>query len=148
MRKLRLLPLLLVAVVGFSSVAAMAQPPPVGFARLRGENEVPPVATAARGTATFWLEPSGDIKFELVVRRMDNITGAHIHEAPAGVNGPIIVDLLAAAGNPDLTGENHVVTGSFTPPEGLLEKFDKGETYVNVHSTEFPGGEIRGQVRS
>jgi CHRD domain len=145
-RRLRILLLLLVSVVVASSaVAALAQPPPVGFTRLRGENEVPPVVTEARGTATFWLEPDGNIRYRLVVRNMDNVTAAHIHLAPVGVNGPVIVPLFP--NGQTLTGVNHVIVGSFAPPAGLLEQFERSEVYVNVHSVEFPGGEIRGQIR-
>src|SRR5207245_2428523 len=63
-------------------------------------------------------------------------TAAHIHRAPPGVAGPIIVPLPL---------------GSFTGFAAILSTADvanllAGNLYVNVHSAAFPGGEIRGQL--
>jgi len=132
------------------SVSPAAADEVVGFARLRGANEVPPVATEGRGTATFTLNNDGTVlRFTLKLRKIDNLLFGHIHEAPPGVNGPIIFVLFENDGS--LTGSNHVINGSFTDPEdiaAILDLFRSGNAYVNVHSEEFPSGEIRGQVRT
>ena len=69
-------------------------------------------------------------------------TAAHIHEAPASVRGPIVVTLSA----PDLTGR---ATGCVADANrDLLRRIlnRPGQFYVNVHTTEFPAGAVRGQV--
>jgi hypothetical protein len=89
---------------------------------------------------------------------------AHIHAAPTGSNGPIMVwfyptEASRAAGNGG--GVSAAVTGvlrvgritragtSFVAPftwDSLLVRMNAGTAYVNVHSRRNPGGEIRGQV--
>ena len=79
-------------------------------------------------------------------------TGLHIH-SPGGVNAAVgvSVDLLTTP----LTATSGVLTGSFTSAnirtagvslDSLLTLLRNGNAYVNLHSTTFPGGEIRGQV--
>ena len=79
-------------------------------------------------------------------------TGLHIH-SPGGVNAAVgvSVDLLTTP----LTATSGVLTGSFTATnirtagvslDSLITLLRNGNAYVNVHSTTFPGGEIRGQV--
>jgi hypothetical protein len=69
-------------------------------ARLLGSREVPPVVdTATQANATFRF--SGDLarmRFTLQLRNGEDITEAHLHCAPPGVNGPIVVPLIGVAG--------------------------------------------------
>jgi hypothetical protein len=69
-------------------------------------------------------------------------TAAHIHQAPAGVPGPVVVPLVP----PDATG---VSTGCVSPVDGDLIKAiiqHPEEYYVNVHNADFPAGALRGQL--
>ena len=141
-------------------------------AHLDGANEVPPVATDTFGKAEIAFD-DGEAEVEIEVRDGVRITMAHIHCAPAGVNGPIVVWLAGIA--PPLTPpgdasqgyevdggwiENEVVTdenvrptsGSGPCPEvitdldSLREAARNGNAYVNVHSVAHPGGVVRGQL--
>ncbi|MBK5275914.1 MAG: CHRD domain-containing protein [Desulfuromonadales bacterium] len=114
----------------------------VRFASLSGANEVPPNASTASATAVLAMNPltrqvSGFIE-------STGITGiaAHFHSGAAGVNGPVVVPLV----------ETPIGSGLWTVPAGSVitaaqaALFNIGSLYYNVHSTLFPGGEIRGQI--
>jgi hypothetical protein len=122
-------------------------------AHLRGKNEVPPVVTDGEGEVEFTVKRS-KIRFELEWEDLTSpAVAAHIHCAVKGVNGPVGVTLFA--GTMDTDGR---VKGSFTAPDpgntcgwatnaDVLAAMISGGAYVNVHSQDFPGGEIRGQVK-
>ncbi len=103
-----------------------------------GDQEVPPVNTTATGTVRLGPNTPGGTDFWLeVVHDVSSPTGAHIHDAPAGDNGPIVVDL----GDPT----SPIVLAS-VDMTGLIDELFAGTLYVNVHSVVNPGGEIRGQI--
>jgi hypothetical protein len=126
-----------------------------------GAEEVPPRDTQAQGQAIFTLNEDGtELSYKLIVANIDDVTQAHIHRAPAGVNGGIVVWLYPPApplqlipGRSQGTLGEGVITdaeviGSLAADglEGLLDETRAGNAYVNVHTLEFPGGEIRGQL--
>ncbi|MEJ7605876.1 MAG: CHRD domain-containing protein [Bryobacteraceae bacterium] len=130
-------------------------------------NEVPPVAITASGAATVWLHVVRDAAGKVTSASTDfnvsyrfpgetRITGLHIHDGAAGVNGPIRIDSGISAATPvpvDSTGQGVInrqgqtlatntdglatVSGILTNPSGF---------YVNLHTVENPGGVIRGQL--
>jgi hypothetical protein len=68
-------------------------------AQLLGSQEVPPHDTLARGTIKFKLSRDGStLNYKLSVKRIQNVSGAHIHVGQPGVNGGIAVDLIEPAG--------------------------------------------------
>ena len=69
--------------------------------------------------------------------------GVHIHKAPAGANGPIVVGLLPA-GKPTAPTESGCVAADRMLILQIMR--DPEAYYVNVHTTQFPGGAIRGQL--
>ena len=126
---------------------------------LHGKNEVPVRVTTAYGQATFQLV--GDsITYRLVVHAVDNVLQAHIHVGATGVNGGIVAWLYPSAPPATLIpgrfkgvlgqgaiGDGEVVgTLAGQGVAGLLAALRSGDTYVNVHTQEFTGGEIRGQI--
>lgn len=121
---------------------------------LAGSNEVPARSTAANGRAHVVIH--GDtVSYSVEVDDISNLTQAHIHSGAAGVNGPVRVNLYT--GGPVITTSDKMVLaqGSFDSSgvtgisySQLLSEIRAGTAYVNVHSTTFPGGEIRGQLRS
>jgi hypothetical protein len=66
---------------------------------------------------------------------------SHIHIAPAGINGPIVVTLSP----PDASGMS---SGCTTADKALLKSIVKSPEsyYINVHTSEHPGGAVRGQL--
>jgi len=136
-------------------------------ARLSGFNEVLPLASNASGKFEAKLGHSS-FSYELSFKDLEgSTTQSHIHFGQKGVNGGIIVFLCSNLGNgpagtPACPSPGGTVTGTITAasvigPSGqdinpgqfdeLLRAMRSGTTYANVHSTKFPGGEIRGQIK-
>ena len=138
------------------------------LAVLLGVNETPPVQTDAKGASLVTLsEDETMLGYVVAVHNIQNVTAAHIHCGAPGVAGPVVVPLFPVGTGP-YSGEpttSHVfwVAGkateeNITPvpdseacPGGissfaeLVEKMRSGETYVNVHTEQYPAGEVRGQ---
>jgi len=111
---------------------------------LTGAAEAPgPGDPDGSGTASLRLNPGqGEVCFELTVANIAlPATGAHIHEAPAGSPGPVVVPLTP----PDASGSS---SGCVSADRELIRDIIQNpeEYYVNVHSTEFPAGAVRGQL--
>jgi hypothetical protein len=119
-------------------------PPDRFSATLNGDQEVPPVTTDASGAARFWLDSERNTRhYHVAISDIDNVTASHIHKAPAGVNGPVIFPLFTGVGTFD--PDNPIGGGGSPGAEGLVDLLT-GFYYVNVHTTDYPGGEIRGQI--
>jgi len=128
--------------------------PTTGFvALLNGANERPtPVVANSTGAAVFTVNGTS-LNYTVTYQGIASPpTGLHIH-SPAGVNvaAGISVDLLGTTVLPS-TG---VLTGTFNAAairtagvslDSMLVLIRTGNAYVNVHSTTYPGGEIRGQL--
>lgn len=95
------------------------------------------------GSAKITLnQGQGKICFELSVSNiMLPAAAAHIHEAPAGQNGPVVVGLTA----PDASGKS---SGCVSVDRDLIKEIRQTPSnyYVNVHNSEFPAGAVRGQL--
>lgn len=130
-------------------------------AHARGREEVPPVDTRAQGQAVFQVSDDGEeLTYKLIVANIEDVLMAHIHQAPAGVNGPIVVWLYPSAPPPQLIpgrtqgvlAEGTITAGDLTGPlegmdlDDLLADLRGGNAYVNVHTEANPPGEIRGQI--
>jgi hypothetical protein len=120
------------------------------FAVLSGGNEVSATGQAAAGdpngygTASVLIVGDDRICISALVNRIGKPTAAHIHEAPAGKNGPIVVPFTPpATGNP---GTTTACVPGVSP--AVLEHLRDTPTdfYVNVHTTKFPAGAVRGQL--
>ncbi|MEO8192258.1 MAG: CHRD domain-containing protein [Gemmatimonadales bacterium] len=117
-------------------------------------NEVPaPKPTTASGTAQVVVF-ADRIDYQLAVTSITAITMAHIHSGAVGVAGPIVVTLYQTT--PPTGAVNGVfASGSLTAatlPAGVTLASLKtllltGNSYINVHTTANPAGEIRGQLK-
>jgi hypothetical protein len=165
----RTIVLVVMLALGLLAVAPSAVAGDNFVATLSGGQEVPARDTQARGVATFKLREDGTaLAFKVNVANIDNVFAAHIHCGPVGVNGPVGVTLFmgSPAGG---TVNGTLAAGTITAPDAgngcgwadlaaVLAAMGSGDTYVNVHTNDgvappntgpgdFPGGEIRGQVR-
>lgn len=130
-------------------------------ASLSGSEEVSPTDTRGRGQAVFQLSRDGTfLRYKLIVANIENVTMAHIHLAPFGVDGPVVAWLYPAAPPPMLipdrvngvlaagviTAANLVGPLAGQTLDDLIVELEVGNAYVNVHTSQYGGGEIRGQI--
>ncbi len=109
-------------------------------ASLTGDQEVPPVQTSASGKVTVKVEDDKSVKGTITTSGIKG-TGAHIHEAAPGKNGPDIISLKK-------TGDDEwSVPNGAKLSDAQYDAFKAGNLYVNVHSDANPEGEIRGQLK-
>jgi hypothetical protein len=137
-----------IAITAFAAIFAVAPlsgQPASGrpFAiSLEGANEVPgPGDADGSGSATIRINPGlGQLCYDLSVSGIAPATAAHVHEAPAGSSGPVVVALQAPS-----TGSS---SSCISIGRELAREISRapGDYYVNVHNAEFPGGALRGQL--
>lgn len=140
-------------------------------ARLTGAEQVPaPINTPALGQALLNLSNDGTtLEVLVMVTRITDVVGAHIHLAPAGSNGPIVASFIPETSQfissgaliPDSQAINVtgvLVRGTITGADlvgplagqqfkALIDAITAGNTYFNVHTVVNKPGEIRGQIR-
>ena len=173
MRRLGIFLALTLLATGALAASAAASPPADKnfIAILSGDNEVPARDTLGRGVAVFRLSDDGaSLSYKLIVANIDNVVASHIHVGAAGVNGPVVAFLAgpfpSAGGRTDgVLAEGTITAASLGGPlagqpfASLVAAMNAGNTYVNVHTNDgvppvntgpgdFPGGEVRGQIRS
>lgn len=111
-------------------------------ATLDGASEVPgPGDPDGIGTATVRVNPGREqLCYSITVTGISPATLAHIHEAPAGAAGPVVVGLAAPT-----SGTSQ---GCVSITRDLAKEIiqNPGDYYVNVHSAEFRPGAVRGQL--
>ncbi len=132
-------------------------------ATLSGANEVPPINSSGTGNFQMTIR-SGEINFSLSFADLSSpLSVAHLHFAPSKVAGGVMI-FLCGGGNqpacPATTSGNisgTITAANVTGPTGqgiavgdldsALEAVRDGLSYANMHTTNFPGGEIRGNVQ-
>ncbi|MCU4674110.1 CHRD domain-containing protein [Catenovulum sp. 2E275] len=109
---------------------------------LSGEQEVPTVDTEAMGYGYATYNSSTNI-LDLKVKTMeaDDTNAAHIHTGRIGTNGDVAITLIQGLDSSEWMTEENTVIDS-TTAQILMD----GGHYVNLHTTENPSGEIRGQI--
>lgn len=109
---------------------------------LSGDNEVPAVTSTASGTGYVTLDTTtGAMRVQVITTGITTPTASHVHTAVAGENGGVLFALTQDEG----------VVGNFAGSVETLEAAAlttvlDGGTYINVHSAENAGGELRGQI--
>jgi CHRD domain len=125
------------ALVSLSPLSARAEDVKV---MLSGGQEVPPVTSSGAGSGTITINDDKTVSGSVTTTGVTG-TMAHIHNGAAGKNGPVIVPLSKSG------------DGTWTVPSGVkltdaqYAAFKAGDLYVNVHSAQHQGGEIRGQLK-
>ena len=150
------------------AVAGMSGPAtPPETKRFKGElngfQEVPSVSTTGFGTFDARLVEDELIEYTFTYAGLEGGASlfAHIHFAQRNVNGGVSVFLCGGGGKPPCPPVEGEITGTLTPadvvgPNGqgiepgswgeFLRALRAGHTYANIHTTRWPGGEIRGQI--
>lgn len=156
-----------VLLVGVTAAAAQAGSDDEVEADLTGYEEVPAISSDGDGSFKARVSYDGEqVRYRLRYEDVSAaVTQAHIHVGQFSVNGGISVFLCSNLGNGPVGTQacppEGQVSGTFTAaqvigPAGqgvaageldeLMAAIDAGVAYVNVHTTQFPGGEIRGQL--
>ena len=158
---------------GMVSASANANAPDAKnfVTHLSGDNEVPARPTQAQGELKMQLSKDGlSLDYRIISSNISNVTASHIHLGAEGVNGPVVVffygNAPAGGGRTDgvlasgtITAANFVGPLAGHPFGELISALRSGGAYANVHTNDgvaptntgagdFPGGEIRGQIRT
>ena len=145
----KLLGLTLLGSASLLTTVAIADPVAEGGRKytttMTGANEVPgPGDPDGTGTARVIVNYGQKrVCFELTAAHIVTPTAAHIHFAPVGVAGGVVVPLTAPTG-PDPYTSSGCVDVSAAVAKGILK--NGAGYYVNVHNADFPAGAIRGQL--
>ena len=107
---------------------------------LSGGQEIPPVTTSASGTGTLTVKADKSVTGSVTIAGMSP-TVAHIHEAAAGANGPIVVPLIKTSDNV------WAVPPGARFSDAQYQSYMSGNLYFNIHSEAHRSGEIRGQIK-
>ena len=142
---------------------------------ITGGQEVPSRASTAFGSARLVLNDNQNaLSYFITINGLDftsaqsaalgdNLTGGHFHFAPPGANGPVVFGFFGAPihdNNPNdlivtpfTSGVGGTISGKWDAAEGnnttltaQLANLLAGRIYLNFHTAQFPGGEIRGQI--
>ena len=147
-------PVAKVTVTRVSEDARGFQAPLSGAGELvvQDDGNITTVDSSASGRAWFWLDRSESaLRYYVWVRKIDNVVAAHIHKGSASANCP--VEAILFSGGP--TGrENGRLANGVIRAEDLsslsfnefVSELRSGGLYVNVHTSDLPSGEIRGQI--
>ena len=120
-------------------------------ATLSAKNETTGSTSTAKGHTLIKVRNDSTIEFKTHILNKANemFVAGHIHQAPVGVAGPIVVPLFVSPTPP--TSARHITkSGVATPNAGTTAAnlcANPSAYYVNYHTTAFPGGAIRGQLR-
>jgi hypothetical protein len=108
-------------------------------ATLSGKAEVPRGDPDGKGTAEVKISGTS-VCWEIKTSKVAKLLAAHIHKGRAGVAGPVVVPF----------GKGFKAKGCITAPAAVAAaiKSNPSAYYVNVHNAKYPGGALRGQLRS
>ena len=106
---------------------------------LTGDQEVPPVKSTGSGSGTIIIGADKSVSGSVTTTGIAG-NAAHIHEAAAGKNGPVIIPLIK-------NGDTYTVPAGSKLSDAQYASFQGGNLYVNVHTAANPNGEIRGQLK-
>lgn len=163
----------LMALCSLLAVSVAHATPIIATARLDAAQEPGPLSTStALGAAVLTVEPTnGEFDFSLEVTGIspsdladlglgEAISSIHLHNAPVGSNGPVVVDLGGGNTNSNVTSFGNggfslnidggffggIVGNDLAAANSNLAALLTEELYINVHTNDFLGGAIRGQL--
>ena len=107
---------------------------------LSGDQEIPPVTTSGSGTGTITVGEDKSVSGKVTISGITPLV-AHIHEAPAGTNGPIIIPLTKTSDTVWIVPAGAKLT------DAQYASYKAGNLYYNFHTEAHRSGEIRGQIK-
>ena len=107
---------------------------------LSGDQEIPPVTTSASGSGTITVGEDKSVSGKVTISGMTPLV-AHIHEGPAGSNGPIVIPLTKTSDTV------WVVPAGAKLTDAQYASYKAGNLYYNLHTEAHKSGEIRGQIK-
>lgn len=132
---------------------------------LTGHGEVPAVHTAGQGRLTLTVNNNSTLSYELTYAGLNAAAAAsHVHFGQPNVNGGVSFFLCGGGGKPACpagTSSTAKVTGTIAPADimaiatqglaagdlaAIVKEIKSGFAYANVHTSQSPGGEIRGRL--
>ena len=122
------------------------------YTNLFGSNQVPSIISTAHGALVLELMDDDMLvvtgSFNELSAKLDETAqgGAHLHFGLPGQNGPIDILLNPTVGNDSLSGVFRSEDNTFELDDEQVSALRSGEYYANIHSDNYPAGEIRGQV--
>jgi hypothetical protein len=132
--RMNVMALSLALALGVTSATALA-----ADVKLSGDQEVPAVKSAGAAAGAITIGDDGAVSGSVTATGFTP-TAAHIHQAAAGKNGPVIVPFTK-----DGDKFSAPAGAKLTPDQ--MKAYKAGELYVNVHSAANPGGEVRAQLK-
>lgn len=111
-------------------------------ADLDGSKEVPAVTTTGKGTAWAVILPDNKtVTYRITYARLSGtFSASHFHLGAEGSNGGVLQGITFTGNTAQATWVN--------VPDSVIAKMVRGQVYINVHSSAFPNGEIRGQLQA
>jgi hypothetical protein len=158
--------LLLVSVLALSVIGANSARGAEGLSAQLNSYEETPSTLHSPGTGVFLgLIDNEDtiINYQLFYTDVPTVLFAHIHFGKPGESGGVVVFLCGGGGKPPCAAAGELLGGTITagdvqalPGQNLsagdmaafVRAIRNGFTYVNVHTSAFPSGELRGQIKS
>jgi hypothetical protein len=137
--------LVIAGLVGAAASGGAALAAPISFTvPLTGAQQVPPVTTSGSGTADLTYDPTTRaVTWSITYSGLSSpATMAHFHGPAAPNKNAEVLVWLTKRGGP----VSSPITGKATLTPAQARQFVAGEWYINLHTSEHPAGEIRGQV--
>ena len=106
---------------------------------LSGAEEVPPITVPGSGSGSFTIADDGSVQGSVSTTGVQG-TMAHIHIGARGTNGPVIIPLTKS-------GDTYTAPPSAKLNDAQMQALKAGNLYVNVHTAQNKGGEVRAQLR-
>jgi hypothetical protein len=122
---------------------------------LVGFEEVPPVITNSSGFAVLKYD-NNTLNYQINVTNLDKIKASHIHLGGFGENGDVIATLFNSSTPTDVINgtliEGTITASDLEGPfhgksmQDVVSQIKQLKAYLNVHTVDYPNGEIRGQI--
>lgn len=131
------------------------------WARCSGDQEVPIVDSDTKAYVRLVKRNDAELWYSVSITKIKNLQGVHIHTGVRGSNGPVAADLSSFSLPPvlpdsffDITYSGKITNADLqgdlrgSSLEDLMREMVAGNAYVNIHTTQNPSGEVRGQIMS